>query len=165
MLHTLAASACFGRVPAAPQAGPVPLQALGSPRSVDLTVHYTAAQDISSLAGLGMLQTVDLSHNRIQDITPLASLHDLRSLHLEGNQVRDIGPLVTLPELRWVNLTGNPLNQQSREAHVTALLARGCGVVVEEQEGPWIPGRWVTPDLPGWRTRIPAVRALGGLPL
>ena len=67
----------------------------------DLTTFqlHTPVQDISLLARLVNLRTLDLSHTQVQDIGPLAGLENLRHLYLFNTQVQDIGPLAGLVNL------------------------------------------------------------------
>jgi len=76
--------------------------------------------DISFLAKLTNLQSLDLSSNQITDISFLAKLTNLQSLYLRSNQITDITPLKDLIinkgldiSLKWnssgIILKDNPL--------------------------------------------------------
>ncbi|WP_407885710.1 MucBP domain-containing protein [Levilactobacillus sp. N40-8-2] len=54
---------------------------------------YGDIVDVTPLANLQHLTTVDLQNNRIKDVTPLANLQNLTSLQLAYNHIRDFSPL------------------------------------------------------------------------
>ena len=100
------------------------------------TVHISG-HDVTNLDGLSFARNLKLlsaASNRIVDLSPLAELSELRSLNLRGNRIRDIAPLAANLDLSmgdWVALDGNPLNEDSLNVHVPALLARGVEVEVD----------------------------------
>jgi len=55
--------------------------------------YYGDIVDVTPLAGLTNLETLDLQHNRITDVTPLANLTGLKNLYLAFNRIRDFSPL------------------------------------------------------------------------
>ena len=59
--------------------------------------------DISPLAALKELRTLDLLNNGISDIQPLSGLTELRTLLLKGNPIRDLTPLsgLNLTDLKY----------------------------------------------------------------
>ncbi len=80
-----------------------PLAALTSLQSLNLA--GTQVADLSPLAALTSLQSLDLRHTQVADLTPLASLASLQSLALFGTQVADLTPLASLTSLQELNLT------------------------------------------------------------
>ena len=89
---------------------------------------------IKSLVGLEAatnLQNVAFGFNEISNLTPLANLDRLRSLDLRDNEVSDLAPLANLPKLRSLDLRDNPpLSDASINDHVPALERRGVEVVL-----------------------------------
>ena len=65
--------------------------------------------DISSLAGLTNLTTLDLNFNNVVDIRPLAELTRLNYLDLWGNEIEDLEPLSGLENLFWMDLDDNEI--------------------------------------------------------
>lgn len=55
--------------------------------------YYGDIEDVSPLANLTKLTSVDLQHNRIGDITPLAGLPNVTELYLAFNSIADFSPL------------------------------------------------------------------------
>ena len=103
---------------------------------------------ITNLDGLEAAENINylfLGSNVIADLSPLADLSNLSGVDLSDNRISDISPLVTnadVGEGDWVTLTGNPLNEESVNSHIPALLERGVNVrmdylsltVVEQRE-------------------------------
>ena len=59
-----------------------------------LALHHSGITDVSPLAGLTRLESLDISFNlRITDISPLAGLTRLESLDIFSNPITDISPL------------------------------------------------------------------------
>jgi tetratricopeptide (TPR) repeat protein len=106
--------------------------------------------DISSLAGLTNLTSLELGFNQISDITPLEGLTNLTELFLRDNQISDISPLEELTSLARLDLRHNqissisplkshsnlnyfivdfnPLSRESLDVHIPELQARGVRV-------------------------------------
>ena len=104
---------------------------------VRLSMPSNRIEDISSLAGLAALEVLDLNRNRVVDINALENLTSLEDLRLAFNRIADLTPLANNPGLGAgdrVDVRGNPLNADSLETAVPALLARG--VRVEATAGP-----------------------------
>lgn len=55
--------------------------------------YYGDIADVTPLAGLEKLTSLDLQHNRITDVTPLAGLKNLRTLYLAFNRIQDFSVL------------------------------------------------------------------------
>ena len=95
---------------------------------------------VASLAGLEEargLRSLYAADNGVIDLSPLAELPELERLDLRRNRVRDLAPLAAnagLGEGDWVSLGGNPLDEESLNVHVPALLARGVEVSVGRVE-------------------------------
>ena len=71
-------------------------------RLTRLVLMYNNISEISALAGLTFLTTLDLRGNNISDVTPLAKLVNLEKLWLSENPITDISPLAGLTALRWL---------------------------------------------------------------
>ena len=77
--------------------------------------------DLSPLASLSALQTLDLSSTQVSDLTPLASLSALLWLYLSGAQVSDLSPLALLSALKWLYLDGTRVSDVTSLASLSAL--------------------------------------------
>ena len=64
--------------------------------------------DISPLAALKKLRTLDISHNQIEDIRPLAALTELQILAIEVNLITDVTPLSELNLIELI-MGNNPI--------------------------------------------------------
>ncbi|MCJ7604214.1 MAG: leucine-rich repeat domain-containing protein [Desulfobulbaceae bacterium] len=67
--------------------------------------------DISSLAALSNLQTLDLSFNQLSDISILEKLTGLQTLYLSSNQLSDISILEKLTGLQTLDLSSNQIRE------------------------------------------------------
>lgn len=61
------------------------------------------------------ISTLDLSGNAIEDITPLAGLPNLVTLNLANNKINSVLPLMRLENLRSLDLSGNKLTDEQIE--------------------------------------------------
>ena len=73
--------------------------------------------DISPLAALRELRTLDLLNSGISDIRPLSGLTELRTLLLKGNPVKDLTPL---SGLNLTNLKYDVIGQTPRQTDLAA---------------------------------------------
>ena len=118
-----------------------PLTGVDLERVTELVVPGENIEDLSGIAELANLTTLDLSRNRISDIGPLRHLSSLEVLDLRDNHVRDIQALAreNLPNLRLLYLENNDINLAAGTADravVDNLLASGCDVQVALLEDP-----------------------------
>ena len=117
----------------------------------DLQFRSNDITDISPIAGLTNLTQINLSHNSIADISPLTGLNELETISLQNNSISDLSPLVAnrgLGNGDRVDVTGNPLNAESINSHIPALLSRGV-IVAFDFTGLVIPeGLVQTVDIP-----------------
>jgi Leucine-rich repeat (LRR) protein len=67
------------------------------------------SDDVSSIASLSNLRSLDLRGRCLGDAAPLAGLRNLSRLTLANNHIADIRPLGALRELEFLDLEGNPL--------------------------------------------------------
>ena len=79
--------------------------------------------DISALAGLTNLTTLDLNFNNVVDVEPLAGLTRLNSLDLWGNEISDLSPLENLVDLLWMDLDDNEITDVRPLANLSILEA------------------------------------------
>ena len=90
-----------------------------------LTEFWASDRHIRSLAGLECavgLEALSLDGNQFTDLSPLAGLTALEYLELRYNQLTDITPLIRNSGLGSgdvVDLGGNPLNDESRNTHIS----------------------------------------------
>ena len=99
-----------------------------------LRVLRVQGAGIADLAGLDAAHGLSLLYaaaNGVADLSPLAGLPGLTGLDLRENRISDLGPLVANAHLAdgdWLSVGGNPLNEDSVNEHVPALLERGVEV-------------------------------------
>lgn len=86
-----------------------------------LQLEETDVVDIQPLASLTGLRLLSLHHSRVRDVQPLTSLTQLEDLDLSGSQVRDLRPLRALKRLRKLDLTGCPVEDLSPLAELSQL--------------------------------------------
>ncbi len=78
--------------------------------------------DVSNVASLRKLQSLDLDQNRnLVDITAVSNLTDLQKLDLQLDKVSDISPLQSLTKLTFLNLMTNPITDISSLKGLTNL--------------------------------------------
>lgn len=75
------------------------------------TLKKKGFRKISGLSGLGRLQFLNLSSNRIESIEGLNSLGNLRHLNLRGNLIEKIEGLDNLRQLEQLNLSLNRITK------------------------------------------------------
>ena len=88
-------------------------------QSLDLSDNTIA--DLSPLAGLTRLNALDLGNNQISDLSPLAGLTQLETLRLVDNQIVDLSPLAKLRGLTSLKLWGNQIADLSPLSGMSAL--------------------------------------------
>ena len=89
-------------------------------------------KDISALADLTNLISLDLENNKISDISSLQNCTYLERLNLEGNQIVDIRPLLDLKYLQFLYLSRNPLDMNpgsTANAVIETIKSRDCIVI------------------------------------
>ena len=87
-----------------------------------LDLYGNAVSDISALAALTQLTTLNLGYNRqISDVSALAALTQLTTLDLSSNAVSDISALAALTQLTTLNLG---YNRQISDISALAALTR-----------------------------------------
>ena len=94
-----------------------------------LTMHHRAITDISPLAGLTRLESLDISFNLITDISPLAGLTRLKSLDIYSNRITDISPLKNLPNLTKLRFSGPNFEQLADMVNLQDLDLLGTKIV------------------------------------
>jgi len=88
-----------------------PLAALNALQSLDL--NSTQVSDLTPLAALNALQFLDLNSTQVSDLTPLAALNALQSLNLNFTQVSDLTPLAALNALQSLSLHNTQVSDVS----------------------------------------------------
>lgn len=79
-------------------------------RVTHLSLAGMGLSDITLLAKLRKIRSLDLSYNEISDLTPLAGLVELEKLHLGSNQITDLSLLENLTKLKFVPLFRNQIS-------------------------------------------------------
>ena len=102
---------------------PITIEILNNEKKLDLSEKgLSNISDISALANLTNLQTLNLSGNSISDIGALANLTNLTELNLSGNKIiSDISALGNLTNLQTLNLSNNNISDIGALASLTNL--------------------------------------------
>ncbi|MCA1972334.1 MAG: TIR domain-containing protein, partial [Caenispirillum sp.] len=82
--------------------------------------------DLSPLAGLKALQTLDCSYTQVADLTPLAGLDALQNLSCSGTMVADLTPLAGLGALQDLDCSGTMVADLTPLAGLGALQDLDC---------------------------------------
>jgi internalin A len=82
--------------------------------------------DLSTLAHVPNLQTLDCSMNKISDLSALAHVPNLQTLHCYWNEISDLSALAHVPNLQTLHCTNNPISDLSALAHVPNLQTLYC---------------------------------------
>ena len=86
-----------------------------------LNLSGNSITDISALSTLGGLTALDLSNNRISDIRALAELTGLRTLYLDNNPITDFSALYALENLSTLSIKGMAISEAQLQALSSAL--------------------------------------------
>jgi Leucine-rich repeat (LRR) protein len=96
-----------------------PLAKLQSLQSLDC--RLTEVQDLSPLAALHKLQFLNCSHTKVQDLNPLSGLQNLQILECRNKQVQDLSPLSNLDNLRSLNCSDTQIKDLSLVSNMKKL--------------------------------------------
>lgn len=80
-----------------------------------LDISGNQLENIYGLLPMKKLRELDLSDNQISDTTPLAELFGLEKLDLSNNRISSVTALMGLTHLKELDLRGNPLPQEQLE--------------------------------------------------
>ena len=78
-----------------------------------LILALNSISNLTPLAGLTQLHTLELYGNQISDLSPLAGLTGLLNLHLDFNNISDLTPLSELSKLEHLTLNQNNVTDVS----------------------------------------------------
>ena len=87
-----------------------PLRSLTNLSYLRIRSRQLECRDITPLAGLVSLQSLDLSHNQISDLAPLRYLTNLEELSVGDNQIRDLAPLAGLTNIDFIGAGNNQIS-------------------------------------------------------
>ena len=88
---------------------------------IDNELGVNPISNVSPLAGLTNLETLNLTFTGVSDVSPLASLTNLETLELNVTAVSDVSPLASLTNLTWLELSGTGVSDVSPLATLTNL--------------------------------------------
>ena len=106
---------------------------------ISLDLAGNSISDISAVTGLTNLTWLHFWGNSISDISPVAGLTKLTDLYLGNNNISDISPLVANTGLGsgdTVYVQVNPLSYQSIHTHIPTLQSRGVTVEFDNRAHP-----------------------------
>ena len=83
------------------------------PKLVSLQIWSVGVRDIRPLRYLTNLRRLDLVRNQIDDLGPLSELVDLRELVINDNRVSDLTPLSAMTKLRQLDAERNDISTMS----------------------------------------------------
>ena len=98
----------------------LPLASLSQMEHLDLGACHQIS-DISPLAGLTQLLSLNICCNKVENISPLANLTQLKYLNLRGCRISDISPLANLTQLIELRLNDNRISDVNPLANLTML--------------------------------------------
>ena len=100
-------------------------------RITHLSLAGMGLTDITPLAKLTKIKSLNLNYNEISDLSPLAGLVELEKLHLGSNQISDLSPLKNLKKLKFVPLYRNQISDLCPIAnwHQAEYLALYCNPI------------------------------------
>jgi internalin A len=86
-----------------------------------LQIYINRVSDITPLAKMTQMERLDLEHTKVQDITPLAKMTSLTQLQLDDTPVNDITPLAGLTKLERLSLRNTKVTDLSPLKNLTSL--------------------------------------------
>jgi internalin A len=86
-----------------------------------LDVACTQVADLSPIAGLVGIQTLDVMHTEVADLSPLAKLAGLRTLDVSWTKVTDLSPLAGLVGLQTLDIAHTEVTDLSPLAGLVGL--------------------------------------------
>ena len=102
----------------------------------DLRLQNQGIQNITPLAKLSKLDTLDLEGNPINNITALADLTNLVNLFLDRTQINDLTPLAELTSLQSLSIDQNKIDDITPLAGLTNLWNLGASLTQINDIGP-----------------------------
>lgn len=75
-----------------------------------LILSYNDVTEISSVASLSKIISINVIGNNITDVLPLKALNSLTSVYLSNNDIIDVEPLAGLSELLFLTLDNNSIS-------------------------------------------------------
>lgn len=87
----------------------IELENLPTLTNLDLSHNKLEADDLTAIAKINSLETLQLQHNQIDSIENLKTLENLTSLKIESNQLKDVSVLNQMQNLKSITLGNNPL--------------------------------------------------------
>jgi len=102
---------------------PIDLSVIANLQNLEsLQMAGVVVDDLSPLAGLDQLKSLTLYNgNQPLDLTPLSGLVNLEALTLRNNKITDLTPLAGMSNLRYLDLEGNQITDVSPLAGLTGL--------------------------------------------
>lgn len=97
-----------------------PLASMTSLSTLDL--GFNGLSDVTPLGSLTQLEWLYLGGNAITDVSALSGLTGLTQLYLEDNKVSDITPLTTLSRLHYLSLDNNRISDVSALQDIAAAI-------------------------------------------
>lgn len=98
-----------------------PLAALTALKTLEISTNKIS--DLSPLAGLTALTTLSLRNNYISDLSALADLATLTTLNLRSNDISDLSPLTGLAALTSLDVSRNAISDLPPLAGLAALIS------------------------------------------
>ncbi len=86
-----------------------------------LNAGNNTIRNLSPLAGLKNLQTIDLQHNALNDLSALSALDKLESLNVAFNSLSSLSPLSSVAALQWLDCGNNALQNLAGIQNLTEL--------------------------------------------
>jgi hypothetical protein len=78
-----------------------------------ILVQGSKLSDLTPLAHLKKLKSLEIVSDQVEDLTPLASITSLEFVLLDGNYISDLTPLKNLPNVKYLSLNNNNISDLS----------------------------------------------------
>jgi len=95
--------------------------------------------DLSPLANLTTLQSLDCHSTQVSSLAPLANLTSLQWLDCHSTQVSDLVPLANLTALQWLNCSSTRVSDLSALVNLAALRSVNCSSTKVSDLSPLFP--------------------------
>jgi Leucine-rich repeat (LRR) protein len=102
-----------------------PLRGLSKLRH--LTKVKVRVSDISALAEVKSLESLNLDGTAVRNLNPLADLTSIQSISIDGTPVTDISPLANLSNLRYLSLTDTNISNLEPISNLTSITSLHLG--------------------------------------
>ncbi|MDX2069888.1 MAG: leucine-rich repeat domain-containing protein [Haliscomenobacter sp.] len=102
------------------------VEALGALKKLVADGEKWELKDLTPLAALIQLQSLNCANTKVRDLAPLAALTQLQVLNCASTQVRDLAPLAALTQLQVLNCANTQVSDLAPLAALTQVQSLFC---------------------------------------